>query len=209
MNPGYPRKVRMVYYGCRLISSQYGKLKKIYTIWICAAPPKYLQNRIIGYSIQPYEIVGDKNDGNNAQDIMRFITVYLGEEDGDKNGLLRLLEVLLDAKKDHAEKKRILQDEYNIEMTSKFDEEVMEMCNLSDGVWNKGYNEGVESGIVQGMAQGIAQGMAQGIAQGIAQNKLEMIRNLMRSLGFSADKAMETLCIPKNEWEQYRPSLQS
>ena len=218
MNPGYPIKVRMVYYGCRLISSQYGrefenaeygKLKKIYTIWICAAPPKYLQNRIIGYSIQPYEIVGDKNDGSNAQDIMRFITVYLGEEDGDKNGLLRLLEVLLDAKKDHAEKKRILEDEYNIEMTSKFDEEVMEMCNLSDGVWTKGYNEGEAKGMAQGIAQGMAQGIAQGIAQGKIQERLDMIRNLMRSLGLSADKAMETLCIPKTEWDRYRPSLQN
>ena len=124
-------------------------------------------------------------------------SVYLGEEDGDKSGLLRLLEVLLDTKKDHAEKKLILEDEYSIEMTSKFDEKVMEMCNLSDGVWNKGYNEGVERGIVQG------------IAQGKIQERLDMIRNLMRSLGLSADEAMETLCIPKNEWEKYRPSLQN
>lgn len=208
-HPGYPLKKRIVYYGCRIVSAQYGRefenaeygnLKKVYTVWICTSPPERLQNKIIGYSIQPYRIIGDTDDGNNDHDIMRCVVVYLGkEEDGDKNGLLRLLEVLFSREKDHTEKKRILHDEYNIEMTSKLDEEVTEMCNLSDGIWTNAYNEGIEQGIEQGMEQGMKQGEAKG--------RLEMVKNLMRSLSLTAEKALETLCIPKNEWDNYLPKL--
>ena len=49
----------------------------------------------------------------------------------------------------------------------------------------------------------------QGVRQGKAQERLEMIRNLMHSLGFSAEKAMEVLCIPKGEWDQCLMRLQS
>lgn len=181
-------------YGREFDHADYGKLKKVYTIWICAAPPKKLQNRIIGYAIKPYVIEGDADDGNDEHDLLRCIIIYLGEESNTKNKLLRLLEVLLSGSKDYTEKKRVL-DEYEIETTSKFNEEVMAMCNLSDGIWNNGYNEGVERGIAQGMERGAIKG------------RLEMIKNLMHSLGFSAEKAMETLRIPKSEWGTYLPIL--
>ena len=98
---------------------------------------------------------------------------------------------------------RILQDEYNIEMTSKFDEEVMEMCNLSDGVWNKGYNEGVECGIAQGMAQGMAEGETRGKFEGL----LEAVRSLMANMGASAENALSMIGIPQSEWGTYLPKL--
>ena len=73
----------------------------------------------------------------------------------------------------------------------------------------QGIQQGMQQGIQQGMQQGIQQGMVQGMQQGKAQERLEMIRNLMHSLGFSAEKAMETLCIPKSEWDQCLPRLQN
>ena len=51
--PGYPLIKRGIYYGCRMISSQYGtiftnshyeKIQKVYSIWICFNPPEKRKN---------------------------------------------------------------------------------------------------------------------------------------------------------------------
>ncbi len=58
--PGYPIIKRGIYYCSRMISSQYGvefvdnqyeKICKVYSIWICANPPKYWENTINRYVI--------------------------------------------------------------------------------------------------------------------------------------------------------------
>ena len=46
------------------------------------------------------------------------------------------------------------------------------MCNLSEGIY--------ERGMAQGITQGMAQGMAQGIAQGEENKTIDMIRNLWK-----------------------------
>ncbi len=47
------------------------------------------------------------------------------------------------------------------------------MCNLSEGIWEKGLAKGKAEGIAEGMAKGKAEGMAKGIAQGMAKGKAE------------------------------------
>lgn len=68
---GYPIIKRGVYYASRMISSQYStvfaeseyrKLKKVYSIWICPKPPEYRKNTIASYSIQEDSIVGITNE---------------------------------------------------------------------------------------------------------------------------------------------------
>lgn len=58
--PGYPLIKRGIYYCSRMISSQYGtvfsncqygKIRKVYSIWICMAPPKKWRNSITQYVI--------------------------------------------------------------------------------------------------------------------------------------------------------------
>ena len=73
--PGYPLPKRGIYYGCRLISSQhgtvfvgedYGKIQKVYSIWICLAPPKYRQNSITVYEMKQRQMIGnlaERKDG--------------------------------------------------------------------------------------------------------------------------------------------------
>ena len=52
--PGYPIEKRAIYYCCRLIfaqygtvfhKSEYGKMRKVYSIWICADPAKNAEIR--------------------------------------------------------------------------------------------------------------------------------------------------------------------
>ena len=65
--PGYPLIKRGIYYGCRMISSQYGtiftnshyeKIQKVYSIWICFNPPEKRKNSINIYSVKEKSVVG-------------------------------------------------------------------------------------------------------------------------------------------------------
>ena len=68
-----------------------------------------------------------------------------------------------------------IQEEFNIKMTQELEREVSEMCNLSEGVEQKG------------------------IAKGITAS----IRNLMESMGWSIEQAMDALQIPTEERNAY------
>ena len=65
---GYQLTKRAVYYAYRLISAQreqdfkpseYGRLNKIYSIWIAANPPKKYENTINRFFIAEEQLVGD------------------------------------------------------------------------------------------------------------------------------------------------------
>ena len=187
--PGYPIIKRGLYYCSRMISSQYGveftnghyeKIRKAISIWICADPPKYRENTIIRYAVQEENVVGDIAEKRENYDLITAVIVCLGNEEDDKyTGILRLLEVLLSSERKPDEKKRILQDDFNIKMTRELESEVLLMCNLSKGIEEKGIKEGIKEGI------------------------LSSIQNLMESMGWSAEQAMAALKIPESERVQY------
>ena len=102
--------------------------------------------------------------------------VCLGNAGDDKyTGILKLLDVLLSAERKPDEKKRILQDDFNIKMTRELESEVLLMCNLSKGIEEKGIKEGIMSSI----------------------------KNLMESMDWSSEQAMTALKIPESEQVQY------
>lgn len=65
----------------------------------------------------------------------------------NRTELLRLLEALFSQALPSAEKKRILQEEFNINMSQAFEAEVSEMCNLSQGILEEGVTKGRQEGI--------------------------------------------------------------
>lgn len=146
--PGYPIIKRGIYYCARMISSQYGtvftkshyeKIKKVYSVWICMNPPKSRNNTITQYALHEENLFGSVEAKKEYYDLMNAVMICLGtEEDTTEHELLRLLDVLLSSDKKAKEKKEILESEFNIPMTEKMEEEVEQMCNLSDGVENKG-----------------------------------------------------------------------
>ena len=117
-------------------------------------------------------------------DLLSIIMLCLGGPDGENyNGVLRLLDVLLGSEISEEEKRKILQDEYNIQMTQTMEREVSVMCNLSKGVEEKG------------MAKGMAKGMTDAI--------LVSIKNLVKNMGVSVEQAMSVLEIPEDERQKY------
>lgn len=154
--PEYPLIKRGIYYGCRMISSQYGtvftnadyeKAQKVYSIWICTNPPREFRNTITRYSIQPEKLVGNKGENLRDYDLMSLIMVCMGEDEWESSSnLLGFLEVLFSEKKTAKEKRKILKEEYDVPMTEQFESEVREMCNLSEGIMEKGIEQGLERG---------------------------------------------------------------
>ena len=157
--PGYPIVKRGIYYGGRMLSSQYGpvfihadysKLRKVYSIWICTNPPKEFQNTITRYAIQPECLVGQAVECKENYDLLSVVMVCLGEPGTEGYaGLLEFLEVLFSQDRTAEEKKRILESDFDIPMTEQFESEVRQMCNLSEGVFEKGYERGIEQGEIR------------------------------------------------------------
>ena len=54
----------------------------------------------------------------------------------------------------YEEKIDALQNEFKISVTSEISEEVLNVCNLSTGVYNKGYDSGYDSGYDTGISAG-------------------------------------------------------
>ncbi|MDD6193425.1 MAG: hypothetical protein PUB19_00840 [Lachnospiraceae bacterium] len=162
--PGYPIVKRGVYYGGRLLSSQYGpvftnveydKIRKVYSIWICTNPPKEFRNTITRYAIQPECLVGNTVESRENYDLLSVVMVCLGEPGTEGYaGLLEFLEVLFSQDRTAEEKKRILESDFDVPMTEQFEREVRDMCNLSEGVYEKGLERGFEQGIEQGFHNG-------------------------------------------------------
>lgn len=186
--PGYPIIKRALYYCSRMSSSQYGtefteshyeKIKKVYSIWICMNPPKNRKNSINRYTIEEENLVGDVVENQQNYDLLAAIMICLGDSDETSNGILKLLEVLLSSERKAEEKKKILQEDFSIEMTKELESEVSVMCNLSKGVEEKGMTKGI----------------------------LTSIKNLMESMGWTAEQAMNALKISEADQKLYTDEL--
>ena len=158
--PKYPLTKRAVYYGSRLISAQngtvftksdYQKLLKVYSIWICVNPAKKFRNTITRYSLKPETIIGNAIEAPENYDLINIVMVCLGKmEEWNDNNLIKFLGVLFQNELSAREKKDILERDFNIPMTETFESEVDDMCNLSQGVAEEAMQKGIEQGLQQG-----------------------------------------------------------
>ena len=157
----YPLTKRAVYYGSRLISAQHGtvftksdyqKLRKVYSIWICVNPAKRFRNTITRYSLKPETIIGNAVEAPENYDLINIVMVCLGKmEEWNDNNLIKFLGVLFQNELSAREKKDILERDFNIPMTETFESEVDDMCNLSQGVAEEAMQKGLEQGRQEGI----------------------------------------------------------
>lgn len=119
-------------------------------------------------------------------DLITVVMICLGNED-DKNGkgLIRLLSVLLSTDKRADEKKRILEEEFNIAMSEEMEKEADEMCDYSNYVEEKGIKKGIEQGLAVSL------------------------KNLIKNANMTLEQAMAVLEIPETDREMYAGRLES
>ena len=201
----YPLTKRAVYYGSRLISAQHGtvftksdyqKLRKVYSIWICVNPAKRFRNTITRYSLKPETIIGNAVEAPENYDLINIVMVCLGKmEEWNDNNLIKFLGVLFQNELSARAKKDILERDFNIPMTETFESEVDDMCNLSQGVaeeaMQKGIEKGIQKGIEQGIEQGLERGRQEGIEQGLQQGRTHALIELVNDGVLTIEKAAE------------------
>ena len=142
---------RAVFYGSRLISAQketefsgsnYSKVKKVYTIWICMESP--MDKSIINhYRMTEHHLVGKYKEPQENYDLLNIVMVYLASGPV-RNRMLSMLQVIFqETNKSAEEKSKILKKKFDIEVTVEMEEELRTMCNLSEGIYERGMAQGI------------------------------------------------------------------
>ena len=188
---GYPLASRAVFYCARMLSmqgdkilpkSEYEKLNKVYSVWVCSHPDKEHKGVVEQFSMRPHS---DREslmfDGYDLMDVC-FICLD-SHKISAEDGCLGLLGALFALRCDPKELRRILADDFGMIMTESIDERVEAMCNFSEGIWEDGK------------------------AEGRAEGRAEALRSLMASLSIGIERAMELLCIPSSERERYEQMI--
>lgn len=163
---GYSLLNRAIFYVSRIISSQkerdfvgdnYDDIKRVYTIWICMNMDSCIWN----YVHLANDALMGNFDWEGKLDMINIVLLGIPNElpeKGDRYELHRLLSTLFSVDLPPEKRIDILQDEYNIAHEDAFRKEMMEMCNLSEGIWERGIKEGEARGEARGKAEGKAEG---------------------------------------------------
>ena len=125
---------------------------------------------------------------------MVAIMVYLGNR-ATKHRLLRLLHLIFLDKLKASDKAKVLKRDYDLVLTPVMEGDLMKMGSLAEGIAERARMEGE------------AKGRAEGKAEGKKTTILASIRNLMKTMNFSAKQAMDALMIPASEQKKYAPQV--
>lgn len=188
-NTPYPLIKRAIYYVSRMISAQkktvftgkhYEKIRKVYSIWIQMNVGEGKGNTITKYRINEEHVIGNVSEKESDYDLLTVLMLRLGSAaDATEKSILRLLDVLLSANTKPAEKKAILEKDFDIPMTASMSEEANVMCNLGEGIRE----------------------------QSEINANTKSIINLMDSMNVDVMKAMELLKINPRDFEVYKKNV--
>ena len=175
---GYQVVTRGLYYCARMISAQYGtvfthseyqKIQKVYSIWICPDSVSR-QHSVTEYRITEQIRLGNLPVRKEDYDKLHVVVITLGPNGTESpDDLVKYLSLILTNEIPLEARKRELEEHYRIEMTHTMEEEMSGVCNLGEAIARRN----MEAGIAQGRAQGHAEGMLQGRAEGMLQGRAE------------------------------------
>lgn len=111
----------------------------MYSIWICTNPDEKHRNTITQYSLSPVSLFGKTPDETDrSYDMLSLIMICLDNNTDSENEIISLLTTLFSSKINAQEKKSVLQSKHGITMTKPLDEEVNNMCNISEMYYEDG-----------------------------------------------------------------------
>ena len=131
--------------------------------------------------------MGNSVEAAKNYDLISVVMICLGDAQERQADVLRMLDVLLSSECKAEEKKQILEEEFAIQMSERVEEEVAQMCNLSQGIVEKGMEKGMEKGAFNAT--------------------LASLRRLIANAGMSAEQAMNVLEIPAAERPRYLAAM--
>lgn len=133
-SPRYPLLSRAVYYCGRLLSmqgggevagSRYDRVRKVYSIWVCAHPGPGFEGTVSRFRLEQSDIKGEPVYGRDQYDLLEVIMICLDE--GSRHGVgdaVEMLGTLFDAHLTADEKIAALGDKFGIIVDEHFEGEV-------------------------------------------------------------------------------------
>ena len=190
-DPVYHILPRAEYYCARMLSEQYGtvfkesqyhRLEKVYSIWICPDQLKKQQNGIFRFPRTLETICGIPTFRKKDYDKSEYIIIIAGKPDdpGDSQ-IIDLLYTVFSDDMSVSDKKKRLSSVYGIEMTKEIETEVHEMCNLSEAI--------ASANLEKGRGLGRAEGHAEGIADGIILANISMVDDNLLTVEKAAERS--------------------
>lgn len=178
---------RAIFYASRLISSQkerdfvksgYDDIKRVYSIWICMNMEQNSMNHI--------HFVNDAVIGNHEWkgkiDLINIIMIGIAKElpeQDERYELHRLLGALLAQKLTVDEKMSIMETEYDIELEENLRRDVSTMCNLSEGIEEKGIAIGEARAEASMIARMHKNGMQPEQIAAVTEKSIEEVRKII------------------------------
>lgn len=167
---GYQLSNRAIFYACRLISAQkqrefehmkFNDMVKVYSIWIVANMESNSVNHIHlaqdtlygtyqwtgGTDMINIVIAGITGKAQEAEEVKEAVI----QEKADSRELCRMLNTLFALDMGHKERLRSLSDDFDIDIDKGLREEVEVMCNLGQGILERGQREGEKIGEKRGI----------------------------------------------------------
>ncbi len=139
-------------------NSEFQNLKKVYSIWIVMNPCKAMEGVFNEYTISERCLRKKYHIPKTDYDKLSIVMIYLNKEydiNDDKHDLTEMLYILFQANMPAEDKKYQLSENYGIMMTRAIDKEVDDVCNLSQGIMDKGIEKGLEKGRAEGRAEAV------------------------------------------------------
>ena len=160
-NTPYPILSRAVYYCSRLLAkqknmqggfqnSEFQNLKKVYSIWIVMNSNKAMEGVLNKYTITEECLETEYRFPKEDYDKLSIVMIYPKREydiKDNKNGMMKMLNLLFKAKMPAEDKKYQLSKNYGIMMTRAIEKEMKGVCNLSQGVREEGRVEGLAEAV--------------------------------------------------------------
>ena len=147
---GYDILNRAIFYVSRLVSSQkerdftgkrYNDLKRVYSIWICMNMDECIWNHVHLTN----DAIMANHEWKGKLDLLNIVLLGIPNDipqQGEKYELHRLLSTMFSIGLNVDERLSILETEYGITVEPDFRRELDIMCNLSQGIYEKGKEQG-------------------------------------------------------------------
>ena len=199
--PGYPIPKRGIYYGSRLISAQrgtvfknqeYGKIKKVTSIWVCEDTALERSDAINEYRLTEKCRRGTYREAEENYDLMRVVVMRLGARgEESEDDAIRLLSKVFSPERTAADKKTVLSEEFHIDVTEEMNREVESVCNLSTGIYDKGKREG------------LLEGKREGKNEGALEMLFSLVKNNLLSIAVAAKQANMDPAVFEKKYRNY------
>ena len=134
--------------------TNYDDIKRVFSIWVLMNMDENCMDYV---HLTDEKLVGS-HPWKGGLDLLNIVLIGISSEPPGHDGeheLHRLLSVLLSAELPADEKLGIMEREYGIPLDDGMRKDVSEMCNLSQGIWEKGLAEGIEKGVEKGRTEGV------------------------------------------------------